>query len=129
MRDVVDRLWGWDEIWQRTEFQRRLRESLALVIEFDGRSIGGLLLACQETEVYVREIQILPAWQGQGVGTSVLQYIIKHAEGRGAAVALSVVPANPRAQTLYERLGFAVTAVDPPFLRMRRSHSARLRTT
>jgi ribosomal protein S18 acetylase RimI-like enzyme len=35
-------------------------------------------------------------------------------------VELSVVPANYRAQRLYERLGFEVVAIESPFIRMRR---------
>lgn len=30
------------------------------------------------------------------------------------------IPANPRAKRLYERLGFEVTAVEDPFIHMRR---------
>ena len=35
------------------------------------------------------------------------------------AVTLSVVPANPRARQLYERIGFQVIDVSEPFIRVR----------
>ena len=67
----------------------------------------------------VHEIQCLPEFQGKGLGTAVLQHVIEQGARRALPVTLSVVPANPRARRLYERLGFEVTHVEPPFIRMR----------
>ncbi len=53
-----------------------------------------------------------------------MQAVIEQGVRRGLPVALSVVSANPRARSLYERLGFSVTKTEPPFVRMR--HEARL---
>jgi hypothetical protein len=79
------------------DFDRRFREYVVWIIEFGGDAAGGLLLEWKPDSVYIHEL---------------------------VSVTLSVVPANPRAKQLYERLGFQVTAFEAPFFRMR--HSSRL---
>lgn len=124
MREVIEKTWGWDETWQVRDFDRRFREYVVSVIECDGHAVGGLLLKWKPDSVYIHELQVLPDHQGQGIGTAVVERVIEEAATRGVPVTLSVVPANPRAKLLYERLGFEVTAFEPPFFRMR--HSSRL---
>jgi hypothetical protein len=43
MRDVIEETWGRDEAWQRRDFDRRFREYLVSIIEYEGRATGGLL--------------------------------------------------------------------------------------
>jgi ribosomal protein S18 acetylase RimI-like enzyme len=120
MRDVVELTWGWDDGWQPAEFDRRFRQFSVSVIEVASCPAGCLWLEERPDEIYIHELQIAPAFQRRGVGTAVVQTVIERAAGRGLPVALSVVPANARAMRLYERLGFRVTQVEAPFLRMRR---------
>ena len=119
MREVIEKTWGWDEDWQRRDFDRRFREYLALIIECDGQAAGGLLLEWKSDSLYIHELQLLPEYQSQGIGTEVIEKVIEQAAARRLPVTLSVVPANPRARHLYERLGFEVTTTEPPFIRMR----------
>lgn len=53
------------------------------------------------------EIQLLPEFQGHGIGTALLQRELRFADARGLPVRLQVLREN-RARTLYERLGFRV---------------------
>lgn len=52
-------------------------------------------------------VAMLPGYRGQGIGTALLTKLIAQADGRYAALSLSVDPQNP-ALRLYERLGFVV---------------------
>jgi GNAT superfamily N-acetyltransferase len=45
MREYVDRVWGWDD-----------------------EDIGLLIVEERADELYLAEIQLLPAWQGLGIG-------------------------------------------------------------
>jgi ribosomal protein S18 acetylase RimI-like enzyme len=119
MRDVIEKTWGWDEAWQRADFDRRFAESIVSTIEVAGRAVGSVWLEWKPDCLYIHELQIMPEWQGRGFGTAVLQQVIEQASGRRFPVTLSVVPANRRAKRLYERVGFKVTGVEPPFIRMR----------
>lgn len=125
MRSVIQQTWGWDERWQRANFSRRFTGYAVSVIEVDGRGIGGLFLEHRPEDIYIHEIQILPEYQGRGIGTAVIRRVMDEAASRGAAVALSVVPANRRARRLYEHLGFEVVSIESPFIRMR--HRSRCR--
>ena len=123
MREVIEKTWGWNEAWQRRDFDRRFDEYVVSIIEVEGQASGGLVLESKPDSIYVHELQVLPECQGQGIGSAVVQLLLEQATSRGCVVALSVVQANPRAKELYERLGFVVTNVEPPFLRMR--HNSR----
>lgn len=119
MRAVVEQWRGWDDAWQLAEFERRFRECSVSVIEVESRPVGGLWLEERPDALYIHELQIAPAFQGGGIGTAVVETVIAQGARRGLPVALSVVSANPRARSLYERLGFRATQVEPPFVRMR----------
>jgi ribosomal protein S18 acetylase RimI-like enzyme len=77
------------------------------IIESAGEAIG-LLKVVRETRTWtVVQVQILPAWQNQGVGTRLVAETIADASKFGAEVVLSVLKVN-KARRLYERLGFSV---------------------
>lgn len=119
MREVIEQTWGWDDAWQRADFERRRAAYLVSIIEVDDRDVGGLWLEWRPDSLYIHELQVLPEFQSKGIGTAVLGKVIEQASDRRLPVTLSVVAANPRAKALYERLGFNVTGVEAPFIRMR----------
>lgn len=120
MHDVIAATWGWDEAWQRTDFNRRVALYDVSIIQVMHQDIGSLWLEWKSDALYIHEIQIASNYQGKGLGTAVIRDVIRQAASRMLPVELSVVPANPRAKQLYERLGFVVTRVDSPFTLMRR---------
>ena len=124
MRDVIEQTWGWDDASQRADFQKRFDMYTVSIIEAGYRSVGSLWLEQRPDSLYIHDLEIEPASQDRGIGTAVIGMVIEQGAGRGLPIVLSVVPANPRAMSLYERLGFRVTQVEPPFIRMR--HDARL---
>ena len=119
MRDVIEKTWGWNEEWQREDFNRRFNGYVVSMIELEGQAAGGLLLEWKPDSLYIHEIQVLPEYQGRGIGTAVVRTVIEQGASHRLPIKLSVVPANSRAQALYERLGFEVTGVESPFIRMR----------
>ena len=119
MHEVIGQTWGWDEAWQQADFDRRFAEYMVSIIEAEGRPAGGLWLESKPDSLYIVELQVLPELQGRGIGTAVVRKVIEQGANRGVPVTLSVVPANPRAKRLYERLGFEATDVENPFIRMR----------
>jgi len=127
MREVIERTWGWDDAWQRADFEKRFAAYTVSIIEAGSRSVGSLWLEQRPDSLYIHDLEIEPASQGRGIGTAVIEMVIEQGASRGLPIVLSVVPANPRAMRLYERLGFRVTCVEPPFIRMR--HDARLAGT
>lgn len=63
---------------------------------------------------YLGHFGVAPERQGQGLGTLLIQHLIDQAKKQGfATVALDVSSGNPRAQKLYEQLGFSVKKINP----------------
>lgn len=56
---------------------------------------------------YIEDIVVKRPLRGKGIGTELLNYILKQVETEGyAEISLTVDPDNTRAQALYKRLGF-----------------------
>lgn len=90
------------------QYQRVLnRCDCAEVVVLDGEDIG-LLKVVRDTDPWeLIQIQLLPEYQGQGLGTILLTQVISEAKKADRKVELGVLRENP-ARRLYERLGFRV---------------------
>lgn len=108
LQEYVAQTWGWDERWQQAHFKRKFDPTRHQIIVFDDKDIGVISIVPKEDEVFLAIIEILPAYQGQGLGTILLNGILAEAFGKGLPVTLRVLKVNP-ARRLYERLGFIVT--------------------
>lgn len=105
MYDYVAATWGWDEDVQR-EFWTRTAHDGVVVIEIDGQIAGFLDVAHHADHVDIVNIELDPAFQGQGTGRAIIQGLIDDAGRAGLDVRLQVLKVNPRARALYQRLGF-----------------------
>lgn len=81
----------------------------AQIILMDTAEIGLLKLNRNSNPWDLVQIQLLPAFQGQGFGEWIVKRVLAEARDAGVDVGLSVLKANP-AKRLYERLGFRVVA-------------------
>ncbi len=108
MKDVVAQVWGWDEAWQRQYFDDHFDPSHARIVVVDGVDIGVVAVEWREDAAFLAGIEILPEYQGRGLGAAVIRDVIADAAARGLPVTLRVLKVNP-ARRLYERLGFTVT--------------------
>jgi ribosomal protein S18 acetylase RimI-like enzyme len=125
MHEPIEKTWGWNEAWQRNDFDARFNECVVSIIEAGGRDAGGLWLESSPDQIFIANLQVLPEFQGRGIGTWVMEGLLAEAATRRIPVELSVLQVNPRAQRLYERLGFKVIDEGHPFIRMRHdSHAA-----
>lgn len=72
--------------------------------------MSGLALlhhACGSDELYVDGIAVATEMRGKGIGSRLLHMLERAAREKGIkTISLEVVDSNPRAQALYERLGF-----------------------
>src|SRR5687767_9567445 len=75
MRDYVDRTWGWDDDAQRIAFDIRLSTNPHQVILFDGDPVGMLEIEHHPTELVIANIQVLPEYQGRGIGSAVIREV------------------------------------------------------
>jgi ribosomal protein S18 acetylase RimI-like enzyme len=106
MGPVVEAVFGaWDHDLQRVFHKRWFDPNRVQIIEVGEMPIGILDLHYLRDHVYLARIEVLPEWQGRGIGSSVVADVVASA----ASVRLHVFAVNVRARVLYERLGFAVT--------------------
>jgi ribosomal protein S18 acetylase RimI-like enzyme len=72
--------------------------------------LSGQMPAPEKGALYIQKMGVIPEARGKGVGTALLSDAITSARAAGfRRCVLDVAVTNPRAQQLYERLGFHVT--------------------
>jgi ribosomal protein S18 acetylase RimI-like enzyme len=106
MRSYVDATWGWDDEEQRAFFDAHFDPRRCQILQVDGVDVGVLAVEELVDEICLAEIQLLPAWQGKGIGSAVVRSLAERGAADGKPVTLRVLHANPRAAAFYTRLGF-----------------------
>lgn len=97
---------------QDEQLQRVLyRLDCAHILTKDGADIGLFKVVREADPWELTQIQLLPRYQGQGIGAALIRSLLDEASVAGKRVHLDVLRANP-ARRLYERLGFRVVAED-----------------
>jgi GNAT superfamily N-acetyltransferase len=112
MKDYVAATWGWDDQFQARMFHQNFDPTTEQVVVAAGQDVGVLSVERRDTEIFLSHIEILPEFQGRGLGAAIINDILAEARGKGLPVSLRVLKVNP-ARRLYERLGFAVTGETP----------------
>ena len=109
-RDVVVRQFGsWDESLQGKFFLHAWNPSTHDVIHVNEEPAGCLSRIVLPDHIWIAEIQLLPVFQGRGIGTQILKQLMNEAARNSISVRLQVLKANDRALTLYQRLGLRAT--------------------
>ena len=106
MRPYVEQIEGWDEEFQERRFRESFDHTKTQVVVKDGHAIGLLGVSECEWATFIDQIEIVPEYQGRGIGTALINNVL----ARGCPVELDVLKVNVDARRLYERLGFRVTA-------------------
>jgi ribosomal protein S18 acetylase RimI-like enzyme len=105
-RAHIEKIWGWDEVWQQRRFREECAESETAVVWFAGRIAGYIQIVLEAERLMLRNVAIHPDVQGQGIGAALVEEMMDRATALGLPVALGVFRTNPRAGVFYERLGF-----------------------
>jgi len=88
------------------------------VILFNQAPVGRMMVARNEAAISLVDIALLPTYRNAGIGTGLIQDLLKEAAAVGKAVRLSVF-ASSDAIRLYERLGFSRVGGDAVYLEMK----------
>ena len=99
--------WGaWDDARHQRHFDATWAKGNISIIEVDGLPAGMLQLIDSPDHLELSEIQILPTFQGQGLGTAVIRDVIQQADHLNKDLLLSLGLQNTGAFKLYSRLDF-----------------------
>ena len=72
-----------------------------------GRDFSGMPDETSAGELYIDSLAVTECCRGKGIATSLLKAVVEKAKAMGLpAVGLLVDKGNPKAETLYERIGF-----------------------
>jgi ribosomal protein S18 acetylase RimI-like enzyme len=110
MGGYVIAVWGWDEQVQRGFHNRAFNPGRWQIITADGADAGMLDVEYRLGEIYLARIEVLPRYQGLGIGSRLVSGLAAEARQKGQDLVLDVLAVNHRAQVLYQRLGLAEVA-------------------
>jgi GNAT superfamily N-acetyltransferase len=91
--------------WDSTRFREYFNPESTRIIQADGVDIGMLQVQHRPDCVYLGDIQIQHEYRNRGIGTSLIESVIRAATIANQPVRLRVLRGNP-AKKLYLRLGF-----------------------
>lgn len=83
-----------------------------LVLENEREIVGYIILINFWTNewggniLYLDEIYVKTEFRNQGIGSALVNYLIKKKYNKAKAIVLEISPANKRAEALYRKLGF-----------------------
>jgi ribosomal protein S18 acetylase RimI-like enzyme len=105
MGDYVAAIWGWDEQRQRDFHARGFAPGRWQIITANGADAGMLDVDYRPDEIYLGRIEILPDYQGRGIGSRLINALLDEAAQKDQDLVLEVLTVNLRAYALYQRLG------------------------
>jgi GNAT superfamily N-acetyltransferase len=111
MRYITDRLPDFDAERHALRFAERFLPQEVRIVVRDGKDIGWLQVHEASDEIFLKQIFLEPAAQGQGIGSRLLLDLVARARGANKPLRLGVVKINP-AVRLYQRHGFTITSED-----------------
>ena len=116
---------GWDDAQKqaffRMQFVARERSHPRVddrIILLNGRPIGRMMVDRTGEAILLRDIALLTEFRNAGIGSRLIQDLMKEASSAGKPIQLHVVASSP-AVKLYERLGFCRTGDEAAYLEMK----------
>ena len=109
--DLVEYRAGFED-WTRETIVGAIPDCTLSVVEYNGYPIGRLRVVRAQTSITLAGIQLLPAYQNQHIGSTLIEQLKREADLKQVPLLISVEKDNPRAQLLYERLGCRILRQD-----------------
>ena len=119
MEKIIEEL-GLDMAAQAASFLQNWDLAEVRIIAVGNSEVGWLQSSVRDDGLFVAQLFVDDPFQGQGIGTEVMNRLIGEASRLNQAVRLAVVKTNP-ALRLYERLGFHITHEDDRKFYMKRN--------
>ena len=106
MKPIFKDILGWDD----NEESKKAAEELnnAKIVIFNQKQIGVIKVVPGNDELHLHQMQVLPEFQGRGVGEELVRRTIMQSKKMKKPITLFVVKNTP-AKNLYDRFGFNVT--------------------
>jgi GNAT superfamily N-acetyltransferase len=99
----------WQSAQQERHYELHYPNAERLVVGL-GEPIGRLYVDTTRLEVRLMDVTLLPAHRNRGLGTRLMEELLRYADSLGREASLHVEPFNP-ARRMYARMGFATREV------------------
>ncbi len=110
LRGYVEQIWGWDEDYQRKDFDKKFLNIRQFnVIEVENQFAGFVQYSFEYPYFEVANIHLLPEYRGKGIGSDILRYLQKVCIAQDRKIRIGCFKENHRAKSLYLKLGFMQT--------------------
>ena len=119
-REYVEKIWGWDDDYQRERHNKEFASQDFRIVQFRGTDVGVLVTSRTSDRLKVNQIYILPEYQGKGIGSACMTRIVDDASLEGKPVVLQVLKVNTRGIALYRKLGFTIVSESSEYFLMER---------
>ena len=93
---------------QQTHYRAYFPQAAHEMIMAEGQPVGRLYIDRRETEIRILDVTLLPETRGRGIGTLVIQELMKEAAQANKSISIYVESFN-RSLGLFQRLGFVKT--------------------
>jgi GNAT superfamily N-acetyltransferase len=105
-RRYVELAYGrWDEDEQRRLHEERFRKFDFRIVAAGGTDVGFIAVSRTPECLTLHHIFLLPEHHGKGIGGRCMSIVMEEARALGVPLRLRVLKVNPRACSLYQRLG------------------------
>ena len=98
----------WQYELQRGEYQMRFPDADYFVILLDDQPAGRIWIGCDDQQIRLLDIALLPEFQNRGAGTALLRLLMNEASCSRKPLRHMVFVLNSDAHRFYERFGFVV---------------------
>jgi ribosomal protein S18 acetylase RimI-like enzyme len=114
MKPHIELIWGWEDNWQKNDFEQNLIKYQTLVLNFKNSKIGYIQLSNSSKELFINMLILSPSWQSMGLGKSILEKIMYFKPNN--KLRLKCFKINQQAYEFYHREGFSIIDSDDDFL-------------
>lgn len=120
-REYAEPVRGWDEEHERALHRKRFTSQDFKVIQAEGHDVGVLSAETTPDAMKVFQLFILPEHQGRGIGSCVMEHLIREAAQLRLPLRLQVINGNDRALYFYKRHGFQQVGRTETHIQLERS--------
>jgi len=94
---------------QKMQYEAQYPDAKHEIVLLDENPVGRLMSVRDDRELFGVDLAILPEYRSKGIGTLVINELMREAKETGKIFKFSVVKSNHKAIKLYQRLGVSFT--------------------
>lgn len=113
MKDLIEKIWGWDQKWQEEDFSSHFVPRNITVACENQKIVGYLQSENKGQAKFVRMLLVHPKHQKKGIGGKFLQTLINESRNEFKTINLEVFKVNSRVLQFYKRAGFEINGETP----------------